>query len=241
MDINAQIAQQLAPQAQGPVAPQRMNYSWSQLNDMPALERSSIMNSMTDQYRPKTQAAPAVDPGNYTMAQLNEMPLLQRQRIIDSMSAYQRQQANDSMGPSSPELTQTPLAVRQAQINAAGGGPVLYGGQSLTPEGRAYKAAFTPTPQQLAQMQARPELAQRYQDATQAGRERVGQIGQQRRDRIAAQMAARARAMEGGGLKDALPMLGMMIPGAGALIGAYRMSQGQNRPGDYMKLAQMFL
>jgi hypothetical protein len=223
MDINAMIAQRLAVpvqqvQPQGPVQPQV----------------------------------------NYSMAQLNDMPLLQRQSMIDAMTAQQRQFANDSMtggagltmGPrdftdrrqlGGSALTETPLAVRQASINAAQGGPNLYSGMALTPEGQAYKKAFTPNQQQLAAMQARPDLAQRYVDATLAGRERVGQIGQQRRDRIAAQMAARARAMEGGGLKDALPMLGMMIPGAGALMGAYRMSQGQNRPGDYMKLAQMFL
>jgi hypothetical protein len=180
---------------------------------------------------------------NYTMAELNEMPLLQRQRMIDAMNAQQRASLAGP-GPSygGSALEQTDPAVRQAQINAAQGGPNLYSGQGLTPEGQAYKQAFTPTQQQLAQMQARPDLAQRYQDATTAGRERVGQIGQQRRDRIAAQMAARSRAMNSGNdLGAVLPLLGMMIPGAGAAMGLYNMTQGRNKPGDYIKLAKMFL
>ena len=138
-------------------------------------------------------------------------------------------------------LTMTPLAVRQAEVNAAQGGPNLYSGMGLTPEGRAYKAAFTPNPQQLAAMQARPDLAQRYVDATGRGREQVAAIGDLRRERIRQQMEARSRAMSGGDWRSALPFLGMAVPGLGTAMGLYGLTQGRNSPMEYLKVAKAFI
>lgn len=139
-------------------------------------------------------------------------------------------------------LTMTPLAVRQAEVNAAAGGPALYSGMALTPEGQAYKRAFTPNQQQLAAMQARPDMAQRYVDATTAGRERVAAIGDQRRERIRQQMEARARAMRGNdGFGSLMPFMSMLVPGVGTAMGLYGLTQGKNTPMDYLKVAKAFI
>jgi hypothetical protein len=208
-----------------PVAPQ------GSINDMPLLQRQSMLASMTPEQRQAAvnpvaaPVAPTAPARSYSMAELNNMPLLQRQAAIDAMDQQQRA-ALAGPGPTynGSALVQTDPALRQAGINAAQGGPNLYGGMGITPEGAAYKKAFTPTQAQLAAMQANPALAQRYVAATQAGRNRVAAIGQQRRDYIQQQMAARSAAMNGGGWQDALKM----IPGVGAAMALSNMSQGKS-------------
>ena len=215
----------VAPTAPTPAAPVTGN-----INDLPLLQRQSMLTSMTPEQRqaavnpvaaPVVPAAPAK---NYTQAELNNMPLLQRQAAIDAMSP-QQQTALAGPGPTygGSQLTQVPEAVRQAQVNYAQGGPNLYGGLGITPVGAAYKKAFTPTQAQLAAMQANPALAQRYVNAAAAGSQQVTAAEQAHEAAIQAAMAKRAAGMSD---NSYTPLLGM-IPGVGAAMTINNMATGK--------------
>ena len=116
------------------------------------------------------------------------------------------------------DLTQIPLAVRQAQTDAAQGGPNTYNGAGTTTAGQAYRQAFTPSQAQLAAMQADPRLAQAYVNRANAGYAQV-QAAQRAHDaQIYRQQAQRTADMNTDDSAFALPIISAFMGNPMGLI-----------------------
>ena len=116
------------------------------------------------------------------------------------------------------DLTQIPVAIRQAQINPAQGGPNTYNGAGTTTAGQAYRQAFTPSQAQLAAMQADPRLAQAYVNRANAGYAQV-QAAQRAHDaQIYRQQAQRTADMNTDDSAFALPIIGAVMGNPMGLI-----------------------
>ena len=116
------------------------------------------------------------------------------------------------------DLTQIPVSVRQAQINAAQGGPNTYNGAGTTTAGQAYRQAFTPSQAQLAAMRADPRLAQAYVNRANAGYAQV-QAAQRAHDaQIHRQQAQRTADMNTDDSAFALPIISAFMGNPQGLI-----------------------